>query len=57
MNDIFEYHLEKAVKCLLKSGNIDPIKEPEIAKLYIKERIFTMVNNNINQVIDNLLSK
>jgi hypothetical protein len=57
MNDTFEYHLEKAVKCLLESGNIDPIKDPEIAKLYIKERIYTMVNYNLNQVIDNLLTK
>ncbi len=57
MNDTFEYHLERAIKCLLESGNIDPIKYPETAKLYIKERIYTTINYNLNQVIENLFTK
>lgn len=56
-NDTFEYHLEKAVECLLKSNNIDIKSYPTMATNFVKERIYTMVNNNINQVIDNLLTK
>jgi hypothetical protein len=57
MKDTFEYHLEKAVECLLESNNIDIKSYPTLATDFVKERIYTMVNSNINQVMNNLLSK
>jgi hypothetical protein len=57
MNDTFEYHLERAIESLLKQNNIDIKLYPTMATDFVKERIYTMVNNNINQAIDNLLTK
>lgn len=56
-NDTFEYHLEKAIECLLKSNNIDIKSYPTMAEAFVKERIYTMVNNNIGEAINNLLAK
>jgi hypothetical protein len=57
MNDTFEYHLERAIESLLKQNNIDIKSYPTMATDFVKERIYTMVNNNINQAIENLLTK
>jgi hypothetical protein len=57
MNDTFEYHLEKSIEALLKQNNIDIKSYPTMATNFVKERIYTMINNNINQAIDNLLTK
>lgn len=57
MNDTFEYHLERAIESLLKQNNIDIKSYPYMANSFVKERIYTMVNNNINQAIENLLTK
>jgi hypothetical protein len=57
MNDTFEHHLEKAIEALLKQNNIDIKSYPTMATNFVKERIYTMINNNINQAIDNLLTK
>ena len=55
--DTFEYHLEKAVECLLKSSNIDPIKSPQEAKAHIKNNLYTMVNFYIKPIVDKLITK
>lgn len=57
MNDTFEYHLERAIESMLRSSNIDIKSYPTMATDFVKEKIYTMVNNNINQAINNLLTK
>jgi hypothetical protein len=56
-NDTFEYHLERAIESLLKQNNIDIKSYPTLAENFVKERIYTIINNNINQAINNLLTK
>jgi hypothetical protein len=57
MNDQFKYYLQRAVENLLISSGIDYKNNPVIAKQYIKNNIYTFVNNNLNEAIDNLLPK
>lgn len=56
-NDTFEYHLEKAIEAMLRSSNINIKSSPTMAEAFVKERIYTMVNYHIKEVLDNLLSK
>lgn len=57
MNNTFEHYLEKAIQSLLEENNIDIKLSPTMATNFVTERIYTMVNNNINQILDNLLIK